>query len=125
MVACTSMPSYEPETNDEYIEQLEAQSDQEIKAETLRTYTYAGIAMLVAGVSMIAFTSRYKSGLIFAVTGAIVMAFPFIFNSKWFDWVFGISIALILLDGLWFLFRFTAKYINNKANAGTKADGDK
>lgn len=109
MVSCTSMPSYEPETNDEYIEQLEAITDQQIKAETSRTYSYAGIAMLVSGVAMVAFSGKYMSGLIVSLAGTIIMTFPFIFNSEWFDWVVGIFIAFVLIYGFYFLYKFRIK----------------
>lgn len=103
-------PVYQPADNDEYIEQLEAQTDAEIKADTLQIYTYAGIGLFTAGVALIAFTPKMKSGLIMMGGGGLAMGSPFILNSKWFDWIFGIGSALIVLDGLYFLWRFSVNY---------------
>jgi len=117
MVACTTVPSYEPENNEEYIDQLIAQTDQQIKAETSRTYAYAGVALLVAGVAMLAFTPKTTSALIITASGAGLMAFPFILNSEWFDWVAGIFVSFILIDGLIFLFKFQIN--KNKSDNST------
>jgi hypothetical protein len=118
MVACTTVPSYEPENNEEYIDQLIAQTDQQIKAETSRTYAYAGVALLVAGVAMLAFTPKTTSALIITASGAGLMAFPFILNSEWFDWVAGIFVSFVLIDGLIFLFKFQIN--KNKSDNSTK-----
>jgi hypothetical protein len=117
MVACTSVPSYEPENNDEYIEQLIAQTDSQIKAETSRTYAYAGVALVLAGVAMLAFTPKIASGLIITASGIGLMAFPFILNSEWFDWIAGIFVSFVLIDGLIFLYKFQI----NKNKSNTKS----
>lgn len=113
VVGCTtaSVPSYQPADNEEYIEQLEAQTDQAIKGNTLQVYTYAGIGLFTAGVAMLAFTPKVKSGLVMMLGGGLAMSSPFIFNSKWFDWIFGIASAFVLIDCLWFLYVFTSGYI--------------
>lgn len=108
LVGCaTDLPVYQPETNDEYIEQLRAQTDQQIKAETSRTYAYAGIALLVAGVAMLAFTEKYLSGVIVSGSGAIIMTFPFVLNSEYFDWIAGGFILFIAIDGIIFISKKT------------------
>ena len=118
LVGCsTELPVYQPENNDEYIEQLQAQVDSQIKAETSRTYSYAGIALLVAGVGLLAFTPKITSGLIITASGAGLMSFPFILNSEWFDWLAGFFIGFILIDGLIFLYKFQI----NKKNSDTKS----
>lgn len=119
LVGCATaeLPTYQPANNDEYIEQLEAQSDQEIKAETLKVYTYAGIAVFMAGVATLSFTPRIRSGALLMLGGSLAMASPFILNSDWFGWVFGVALTLALLDGLWLLYRFSAQYIANKNQA--------
>lgn len=118
LVGCVtaSAPVYQPADNEEYIEQLEAQTDQEIKADTLRIYTYAGIGLFTAGVAMLAFTPKVKSALVIMLGGGLAMGSPFIFNSKWFEWIFGTALAFILLDGLYILYRFTIQYIPNKTS---------
>jgi hypothetical protein len=103
-------PVYEPANNDEYIEQVEAESNAEIKSNTLQTYTYAGIGLFTAGVALVAFTPKMKSGVIMMGGGGLAMGSPFIFNSEWFDWVFGIATAIIVIDGLYFLWRFSTNY---------------
>ncbi|CAB5178928.1 hypothetical protein UFOVP157_54 [uncultured Caudovirales phage] len=110
----SKMPTYQPADNDEYIEQLEAQTDQEIKADTLRIYTYAGIGLFTAGVAMLAFTPKIKSALVIILGGGLAMGSPFIFNSDWFAWIFGTALAFALLDGLYILYRFSVQYISNK-----------
>ena len=114
MVACTNMPSYEPENNEEYIEQLEAITDQEIKVETSRTYAYTGIALVIAGVALGAFAGRYKSALVTGVVGVVLMTFPFVFNSEYFDWIAGIFISFLIIYGLVFLYKFQIN--KNKSN---------
>jgi len=89
-------------------------SDQEIKADTLKVYTYAGIAVFMAGVATVSFTPRMRSGALLILGGSLAMASPFILNSDWFGWVFGVAFTLALLDGLWLLYRFSAEYIANK-----------
>ena len=116
--ANVNTPHYEPLDNEEYIEQLEAQSDQEIKANTLEIYTYAGVALFVSGVAMVAFTPKIRSGLIMLLGGLLAMGTPFIFNAEWFGWVFGVAIVIALLDGLYVLFRFTKKYVETKGSNG-------
>lgn len=112
----TELPTYQPENNDEYIEQLRAITDQQIKAETLKTYSWSGLVMLVSGVALVAFTTRYTSGFIIAISGALLMSFPFILNSEWFDWVFGIAVGICLLDGIYILYRKTTEYFLDKNN---------
>lgn len=107
----SQMPSYEPSTNEEYIEQYEAHTDAEIKADTIQVYTYAGIALFTAGVAMCALTPRIKSGIIMIAGGALAMSTPFVFNSEWFAWVFGTAVAIALLDGLYILFRLSKRYL--------------
>ena len=110
----SKMPTYQPADNDEYIEQLEAQSDQEIKADTLQVYTYVGVGLFTAGVAMLAFTPKVKSALVIMLGGGLAMGSPFIFNSEWFAWIFGTALALALLDGLYLLYRFSMQYVANK-----------
>lgn len=108
LVGCaTELPVYQPETNDEYIEQLIAQTDQQIKAETSRTYAYAGIALLVAGVATLAFTGKYISGLIISLAGVIIMTFPFVLNSEYFDWIAGGFLLFVAVDIIIFISRKT------------------
>ena len=118
LVGCVTAntPVYEPANNDEYIQQMEAQSDQEIKGNTIQVYTYAGIGLFTAGVAMLAFTPKTKSALVIMLGGGLAMSSPFIFNSKWFEWIFGTALAFILLDGLYILYRFTIQYIPNKTS---------
>jgi hypothetical protein len=112
LVGCATaeLPTYQPANNDEYIEQLQAQSDQEIKADTLKVYTYAGIAIFMAGVATLSFTPRIRSGLFLMLGGSLAMASPFILNSEWFSWIFGVAITLALLDGLWILYKFSKQF---------------
>jgi hypothetical protein len=108
LVGCaTELPVYQPENNDEYIEQLIAQTDSQIKAETSRTYAYAGVALLVAGVAMLAFTPKITSGLIITASGAGLMAFPFILNSEWFNWIAGGFILFLAVDLVIFISKKT------------------
>jgi hypothetical protein len=119
LIGCTTthLPAYQPADNEEYIEQLEVQSDQEIKSNTLQVYTYAGIGLFTAGVAMLAFTPKVKSALVLMVGGGLAMGSPFIFNSEWFAWIFGTALAFALLDGLWLLYTFSYSCIkNNKTN---------
>jgi len=122
LVGCaTDLPTYQPETNDEYIEQLIAQTDSQIKAETSRTYAYAGVALVLAGVAMLAFTPKITSGLIITASGAGLMAFPFILNSEWFDWIAGGFILFVAVDGAIFIYKF----FNNKNCSDNTNDSSK
>jgi hypothetical protein len=122
LVGCaTDLPTYQPETNDEYIEQLIAQTDSQIKAETSRTYAYAGVALVLAGVAMLAFTPKITSGLIVTASGAGLMAFPFILNSEWFDWIAGGFLLFVAVDGAIFIYKF----FNNKNHSDNTNDTSK
>lgn len=112
--ATASVPSYIPADNDEYIEQLEAQSDQQIKADTLSLYSYAGIGMFVAGVALLSFTPRIRSAALLMAGGALAMASPFILNSAWFQWLLGTASWLAVAGGLYVLYRLVAKYLKNR-----------
>ena len=114
--ANVNTPHYEPADNEEYIEQLEATTDQKIKADTLQVYTYVGAALFAAGVIMVALTPRFKSGIVIILGGLLAMGTPFILNAVWFDWVFGVGIGIALFYILYFLFRKTADYISSKRN---------
>ena len=122
LVGCaTELPTYQPENNDEYIEQLQAQTDSQIKAETSRTYAYAGVALVLAGVATLAFTPKITSGLIVTASGAGLMAFPFILNSEWFDWIAGGFLLFVAVDGAIFIYKF----FNNKNHSDNTNDTNK
>jgi len=118
LTACANVntPSYDPINNDEYIEQLEAQNDQKIKADTLQVYAYLGAALFASGVAMLAFTPRVRSGLIMLLGGLVAMGTPFVFNSPWWNWSIGLFVFIVFADGLYLLFRKTAEYISSKRN---------
>lgn len=120
LTGCASVntPHYEPADNEEYIEQLEATTDQKIKADTLQVYTYVGAALFAAGVLLVALTPRFKSGVVITLGGLLAMGTPFILNAVWFDWVFGVAVSIALVYLLYFLFRKTADYISSKRNNG-------
>ena len=122
LVACNTIPEYKPANNKEYIQQMEARSDQNIKTHTLQVYTYVGVSLFITGVAMIAFTSKLRSGVIMMLGGGIAMCSPFIFDSKWFDWVFGVSISFVLIDLLWFIFKMTKEVIANKTSSDNKSN---
>jgi len=114
--ACTpvEIKPYEAKNNHEYIEQIKAVSNNEIKSDTLKVYSYIGAGLFVAGIGLIALTPKLKSGLVFVAGGSVAMFVPFILNSAWFDWLLGIAFAIIFIDGLYFLIRYSITYIKSR-----------
>ena len=102
IIGCTTeLPSYTPENIDEYVEQLDAISSNQVKQTTLNMYSYVGMALFVAGVGTLAWTARLKSGLYMLAGGIALMASVWIFDSPWFDWIVGIAAGAIVVDILY------------------------
>jgi hypothetical protein len=97
----TDAPTYTPENIDEYVEQLDAISSNQVKQTTLNMYSYVGMALFVAGVGTLAWTARLKSGLYMLIGGIALMASVWIFDSPWFDWIVGIAAGAIVIDILY------------------------
>lgn len=97
----TELPTYQPENIDEYIEQLDAISSNSIKATSLNLYSYVGMALFVAGIGTLAWTSRIKSGAYMLAGGVALMASVWLFDSPWFDWVVGIGAGVLAIDILY------------------------
>ena len=114
--ACTpvEIKPYEPKSNDEYIEQIEALSNNEIKSESLKFYSFVGAGLFIAGVGLIALTPKLNAGLVFTAGGGVAMFIPIILNSPWFDWLVGIAFTLTFLYGLYFLIRYSIAYFKSR-----------
>lgn len=97
----TELPTYQPENIDEYLEQLDAISSNSIKATSLNLYSYVGMALFVAGIGTLAWTSKIKSGAYMLAGGVALMASVWLFDSPWFDWVVGIGAGVMAIDILY------------------------
>jgi hypothetical protein len=97
----TELPTYQPENIDEYVEQLEAISSNSIKETSLNLYSYVGMALFVAGVGTLAWTSKIKSGAYMLAGGVALMSSVWLFDSPWFDWIVGISAGILAIDVLY------------------------
>jgi hypothetical protein len=79
-------------------EKAVARADMEFKQKELWRYSTVGLGMFVAGVLAIAFTPFKKEGFVVILGGMLAMASAWIFESAWFDWIAGGSIALISIS---------------------------
>jgi len=95
------LPTYQPENIDEYLEQLDAISSNSIKATSLNLYSYVGMALFVAGIGTLAWTTRIKSGVYMLAGGCALMASVWLFDSPWFNWIVGISAGVLAIDILY------------------------
>jgi len=116
LVGCATnqVPTYQAENIDEYIEQYQAQSNQSIISNTLHTYSFAGIGMFVAGVGVLAFTSRIKSGMYMIAGGGALMSAVWIFNSEWFDWIVGGLALIVAIDASYILYIKSKEWLSGK-----------
>ena len=121
--ATNQIPTYEAENIDEYIQQLEAQSNVVIASNTLSMYSWAGLGLFVAGVGTLAWTSKIKSGLYMIAGGSLLMSAVWIFNSEWFDWIVGGIALVIALDVSYIIYIKSKNYLSGK-NAGQNQNND-
>lgn len=80
----------------EMAENAEKQHQLELKEKILWKFSTAGLAMFVMGLAIVAFTPFKKNGGIFMAGGSLAMASMWIFDSKWFTWIVGVSIGLVI-----------------------------
>lgn len=80
----------------EIAENAEKQHQLELKEKILWKFSTAGLAMFVLGLAVVAFTPFKKNGGIFMAGGSLAMASMWIFDSKWFTWIVGVSIGLVI-----------------------------
>ena len=110
------------EQKDFEIQEAHARADGEFKQKVLWQFSTAGLGLFVAGVLCTAFTPFKRSGAIVMGGGALAMASLWIFDSQWFAWIVGTSLAVVA-TGLLLVFVKTLKNrnkdncINNKAEA--------
>ena len=115
--ATNQVPTYEASNIDEYVEQIEAQTNAVITSNTLSMYSWAGMGLFIAGVGTLAWTSKVKSGAYMLAAGGLLMSAVWIFNSEWFDWIVGGIALVIALDVSYIIYIKTKEYISGK-NAG-------
>jgi lipopolysaccharide export LptBFGC system permease protein LptF len=84
----------------EELELLEKERQREIKDKQLWQYSTAGLAMFVSAVLMIAFTPFKKNGFVVLLGGVAAMSTAWLFDSTWFPWVAGGSVAVCLVGVL-------------------------
>lgn len=107
-VGCASTnPIEAPKTKEELDLWIQAEQfvrQEETKAKTLWMYSTGSFALLCLGLAVLAFApARRASGLFFVVGGLIGMASVWVFDSKWFPWVAGITLGIIILNALAFM----------------------
>lgn len=85
------------------VEEIKVVAAEERKSETLWMYSTGSFALFSLGLAVVAFwASRRLSGLALMAGGALGMASVWVFDSDWFPWVAGGTVALVLLSGLAF-----------------------
>lgn len=107
LCACASKnPIETPKTPAEMQMWVEAETllaVQERKTDTLWMYSTGSFALFTAGLAVVAFwATRRLSGLALMAGGIVGMASVWVFDSKWFPWVAGVTVGLVLLSGLAF-----------------------
>jgi hypothetical protein len=80
----------------EIAENAEKEHQLEMKEKILWKFSTAGLAMFVFGLFIVAFTPFKKNGGIFMAGGSLAMASLWIFDSKWFTWIIGLSIGFVV-----------------------------
>lgn len=76
---------------------------EETKSDTLWMYSTGSFALFSIGLAIIAFSPiKRMAGLVFIAGGAIGMASVWVFDTKWFPWVAGSTIGIIILSALAF-----------------------
>ena len=109
------------EQKDFEISEAHARADAEFKQKILWQFSTAGLGLFVTGVLCTAFTPFKKSGAIVMGGGALAMASLWIFDSQWFTWIVGASLAVVAI-GLLVLFlkelknRYANKSVSNDAS---------
>ena len=109
------------EQKDFEIQEAHARADKEFKQKVLWQFSTAGLGLFVAGVLCTAFTPFKRSGAIVMGGGALAMASLWIFDSQWFAWIVGASLAFVA-TGLLLVFVKTLKNRNKDNSINNKAD---
>ena len=100
LVGCTSVP--EPITMLPPEEAVEIQRVIDIKNDTLWMYSTGSFALVCIGLGILAFLRNRFAAAVFIAGGAVGMASTWVFESKWFPWIAGVTVALIVLNALAF-----------------------
>lgn len=101
LTACAST-NESPQNQEELDLWLEVVAE-ERKSETLWMYSTGSFALFSAGLAVVAFwATRRLSGLALMAGGVTGMASVWVFDSKWFPWVAGGTVGLVLLSALAF-----------------------
>ena len=112
--ATNQVPTYEASNIDEYVEQLQAQSNAVITSNTLSMYSWVGMGLFVAGVGTLAWTSKIKSGVYMISAGGLLMSAVWVFNSEWFDWIVGGIALVIAIDASYIIYIKTKNYLSGE-----------
>lgn len=97
----TDIPKIDPASLMPPKEAIEVQRVADIKNDTLWMYSTGSFALLCVGLAITAFwASNRLAGAVFIAGGLVGMATIWLFESKWFPWVAGITVAFIILNAL-------------------------
>lgn len=92
-----------------------------LKEKALWQFSTTGLGLFVAGLTVIAFTPWKTKGLILMGGGALAMGSLWIFDSQWFAWIVGTSLAVVA-TGLLFVFIKSIKNRYKKDSLKDEAD---
>lgn len=101
LVGCASVP--EPITMLPPEEAVEIQRVIDIKNDTLWMYSTGSFALVCLGLGILAFLRNKFAAAVFIAGGSVGMASTWVFESEWFPWIAGITVTLIVLNTLAFL----------------------
>lgn len=76
----------------------EARAEREAKDKILFKLSMLGMGIFALGLGIIAFTPFKRNGAVFVSGGLLAMGSAWIFDSKWFPWVAGATVAIALLE---------------------------
>lgn len=121
LAGCASTnPIDKPQTKEELDLWMQAEGFLQVaenKTNTLWMYSTGSFALVCLGLGIIAFWPMKRlSGLVFVAGGLVGMSCVWVFDSKWFPWVAGGTVGVVILSALAFAYvEFYRNYISSSA----------
>lgn len=88
-------------------ENSEKERQREMKDKILWMVSCIGMAIVTAGLLVVALTPLKSRGLILVAGGGVATSFAWIVDTQWFSWIIGFGIGFLMMDGLYLLIRYT------------------
>lgn len=85
-----------------------------MKDKVLWMLSCIGVGVSLVGLALMVFTPLKKQGMLLMSAGALSVFSAWILDSKWFPWVVGIAVGIIVLQGLIVLTMHTVNFIRHR-----------